>query len=64
MYAKSKGADQRFCFRYIDRTVPLLSKSENSSFLPFSVAVQPGLCPTWLETPKTGFPGDPAHECS
>ena len=32
-------ADQRLCFGYIDSTI----------------AVQPGLCRTWLETPKTGF---------
>ena len=25
---KNKGADQRLCFRLIDRTIPLLSKSE------------------------------------
>ena len=46
-----READQRLCFRYMDRTIPLLSKSEISS----SVAVQPSLCGTWLETPKTGF---------
>ena len=48
-------ADQRLCFRYTDSTIPLLPKSENSSLLPSSVAVQPGLCGTWSETPKTGF---------
>ena len=48
-------ADQRLCFRYIDGTIPLLSKSEISSRKPSSVAVQPGLCQTWSETPKTGF---------
>ena len=26
------AADQRLCFRYIDTTIPLLSKSEISSF--------------------------------
>ena len=50
-----RTADQRFCFCYIDSTIPLLPKSEISSFLPSSVAVQPGLCRTWSETPKTGF---------
>ena len=47
--------DQRLCFRYTDSTIPLLSKSEISSLKASSVAVQPGLCQTWLETPKTGF---------
>ena len=42
-------------FRYIDTTIPLLSKYEISSLQPSSVAVQPGLCQTWSETPKTGF---------
>ena len=48
-------ADQRLCFRYFDSTIPLLPKSEILSFLTCSVAVQPGLCLTWSETPKTGF---------
>ena len=48
-------ADQRLCFRYIDSTIPLLHKSEISNLKPSSVAVQPGLCRTWSETPKTGF---------
>ena len=50
-----READQRLCFRYIDSTIPLLPKSEISSLQPSSVAVQPGLCRTWLETPKIGF---------
>ena len=49
------AADQRLCFRYTDSTIPLLPKSENSSLQPSLVAVQPGLCWTWSETPKTGF---------
>ena len=28
---RNREADQRLCFRYIDRTIPLLSKSETSS---------------------------------
>ena len=48
-------ADQRLLFRYIARTIPLLSKYKISSFWLSSVAVQPGLCWTWSETPKTGF---------
>ena len=48
-------ADQHLCFRYTDTTIPLLPKSEISSLQPSSVAVQPGLCRTLSETPKTGF---------
>ena len=48
-------ADQRLCFRCTDSTIPLLPKSEISSLLPSSVAVQPSLCRTWSETPKTGL---------
>ena len=51
----NREADQRLCFRYMDSTIPLLSKSEISSPLPSSVVVQPGLCRTWSETRKTGF---------
>ena len=47
-------ADQRLCFRYTDNTILLLLKSEISSFYPFPVASQDGLCQTWSETPKTG----------
>ena len=43
-------ADQRLCFRYIDSTIPLLSKFKNSSFLQSSVAAQPDLCQTRSET--------------
>ena len=51
----NREADQRLCFRYTDSTIPLLPKYEISSLQPSSVAVQPGLCRTWSETPKTGF---------
>ena len=51
----NRKADQRLCFRYTDSTIPLLPKSEISSIQTYSVAVQPGLCRTWSETPKTGF---------
>ena len=50
-----READQRLCFRYTDNTIPLLPNCEISSLQPSSVAVQPGLCRTWSETPKTGF---------
>ena len=45
-----READQRLCFRYIDSTIPLLSKSEISILQPSSVAVQPGLCRTRSHT--------------
>ena len=48
-------ADQRLCFRYMDGKIPLLPKSKISSHWSSSVAVQPGLCQTRSETPKTGF---------
>ena len=51
----NREADQHLCFCYTDTTIPLLPKSEISSLYPSPVAVQPGLCRTWSETPKTGF---------
>ena len=51
----NREADQCLCFHYIDSTIPLLSKYKILSLYPSSVAVQPGLCGTWSETPKTGF---------
>ena len=54
-------ADQRLCFRYIDSTIPLLSKSEISSLLPSFVAVQPRLSRNWSETREDRFSHDAAH---
>ena len=51
----NREADQRLCFRYLDSTIPLLSKSKVSSFWPSPVAVQPGLYQTWLRGYKTFF---------
>ena len=48
-------ADQGLCFRYIDSTIPLVPKYKISNLQPSCVVVQPGLCGTWSETPKTGF---------
>ena len=48
-----RAADQRLYFRVRDSTTLLLH--ENSRHILFSVPVQPGLCWTWSETPKTGF---------
>ena len=36
-------ADQRFCFRYADSTIPLLLRIEISSLWLFSVTEQPNL---------------------
>ena len=51
----NREADQRLCFRYTDSTISLLPNYEISSLQSSSVVVQPGLCWTWSETPKTGF---------
>ena len=60
-YAKTKAqilaADQRFCFRYIARTNPLLLKSVITSIFLFSVAVQSGL----VENPDDRFCRDAAQ---
>ena len=39
----------------IDSEIHLLSKSEVSSLLLSSWAIQPGLCRTWSQTPKIVF---------
>ena len=51
----NREANQCICFRYTDSTIPLIPKSDISSLQPSSVAIKPGLCWTWSETPKTGF---------
>ena len=57
------AADQHLCFCYID-TIPLLHKSKSSILYSSSVAIQPGLFWTWLETPKTGFLATQLIRCS
>ena len=52
----NREADQRLCFRYSDSTIPLLLKSEISSFMHFSVLVQAGLCQTCSDTTLLVFP--------
>ena len=52
----NREADQRLCFRYTDSTIPLLLKTEISSFWFFSVLVQVGLCRTCSETTLLVFP--------
>ena len=52
----NREADQRHCFRYSDSTIPLLLKSEISSFMLFSVLEQVGLCRTCSETTLLVFP--------
>ena len=41
------AAEQGLCFHYIDSKIPLLPKSEISSFKLSSVVVQPALSLTW-----------------
>ena len=62
----NREADQRLCFRYPDSTIPLLLKSEISSFKLFSVLVQPGFCRTCSETTLLVFPqgGSFINSCS
>ena len=52
----NREADQRLCFRYSDSTIPLLLKSEISSFQLFSVLVQVSLYRTCSETTLLVFP--------
>ena len=52
---RNREADQRLCFRYIESTIPILSKSEISSLQPSCVAVQPGLCWTRSGNQNVGF---------
>ena len=52
----NREADQRLCFRYSDSIIPLLLKSEISSFYLFSVTVQAGLCQTCSEATLLVFP--------
>ena len=51
----NREADQRLCFRYIDSTILLLSKSEIPSLWPSSEGIQPGLCRTRSETTTLVF---------
>ena len=53
-------ADQRLCFRYSDSTIPLLLKSEISSFKLFSVLVQPGFVGP-VRKPHCWFSHEGAH---
>ena len=52
----NREADQHLCFRYSDSAIPLLLKSEISSFYLFSALVQAGLCRTCSETTLLVFP--------
>ena len=57
----NREADQRLCFRYSDSAIPLLLKSEVSSFYLFSVLVQAGLCQICSETTLLVFPRDSSN---
>ena len=52
----NRKADQRLCFRYIDSTIPLLSKSEISSLYSSSVAVS-----DLIANPEDRFSQNEAH---
>ena len=54
-------ADQRLCFRYTDSTLPLLPKSEISSFWPASVLVQPDFVSDLFGNHIVGFPHEAAQ---
>ena len=58
----NREADQRLCFRFSDSRVPLLLKSEISSFYLFSVTVQAGLCLTCSDTTLLVFPRGGSYE--
>ena len=48
------AADQCFCFHNMESITPLLSKSEISSLLPLSVAVQPVCVRLGWKSPRIG----------
>ena len=52
---ENKDADQLRGIRYTNSTIPLLYKSETPSIKTYFVALKPGLCRTWSETPMTRF---------
>ena len=52
---RKNAADQHLCFRYEDRTIPLLPRSKISSLQSSSVAVKLGLCRIWSETLMASF---------
>ena len=58
----NREADQRLCFRYMDSTIPLLLKSEISSFQSASMTVQPDLCQTCSETTLLVFSRDGSYD--
>ena len=56
----NREADQCLCFRYTDKTIPILTKSEISSLLPYSIIARPGLCRS-VGNPKDQFSHVAAH---
>ena len=57
---ENKGSDQRLSFRYIARTIPLLSKFEASSHL-LLIAVQSGFVSDLVRNPADKFSHNMAH---
>ena len=55
-FCGNREPDQRLCFRYMDSTLPLLSKSKISSLKSSHVLVEPGLCHTCSKTTLLVFP--------
>ena len=51
----SREADQRLCFRYMDSTIPLLSKFKIARLKPSSMAVQPGFLSDLVGYPEDWF---------
>ena len=49
----NREADQRLCFRYIDSTIPLLSKYKN--FKPLASFCG---CAAWFVSDQVGYPED------
>ena len=57
----NREADQRLCFRYSDSTIPLLLKSEISSFYLFSVLVYRSVCIEPVRKRHCWFSHETAH---
>ena len=54
-HRSAHSADQRLCFHFLLHGIPLLPRSEISSFQPYSVSTQAGLCRTWFRNPDDQF---------
>ena len=59
----NRAADQHLCFRYIDSTIPLLTKSKISSHFIFCVCTA-GFVSDLVGNPKDRFSRNKAHYVS